>query len=131
MPLTITRLFTRLAVRRLRRRAAVTPNGSAFASGGLPTPELPAVDVHQIDDPESPMRLIRAVGRLGPDSIDRLLRACEALDAPDAVHLDFLDARIDDIHTMRRLEAALDRLERQHIAIRVVGIDPAHPALSI
>jgi len=76
------------------------------------------------------MRLIRAVGRLGPDSIDRLLRSCELLDAHHAVHLDFADARIDDIRTMRRLEAALDRLERQHIAIRVVGIDPAHPALS-
>ena len=40
------------------------------------------------------------------------------------------DACIVDATTMSRLESALDHLERQRIDVRIVGIDPHHPALA-
>ena len=106
--------LTRL-VRGLRRRC------------NLPTRS--DVRVEHVDDPEGPFRLVRAAGVLGPSSIDRLLDAWRNLVAPSSLHLDLGDARILDADTMQRLEAALDHLERQGIAIRLVGIDPYHPVL--
>jgi hypothetical protein len=88
-----------------------------------------AIRVEHVDDPERPFRLIRAAGVLGPSSIDRLVDAWASVTAPYALHLDLGDVRIDDAATMRRLETALDHLERQRIAIRIVGIDPHHPVL--
>lgn len=96
------------------------------SSGADPTAD---VRVEHVDDPEAPFRLIRAAGNLGPTSIDRLLDAWANVMAPASLHLDLGDARIDDAHTMHRLEAALDHLERQGITIRLIGIDPQHPVL--
>ncbi len=87
------------------------------------------LDIQLLDDPERPIRLIRVVGPIGHMSIERLVRSWEHLTAPHAVHVDLADAQIDDVRTMQRLEAALDHLEQQRIDVRVVGIDPSHPAL--
>jgi hypothetical protein len=85
--------------------------------------------VTYVDDPFVPIRLVRARGHVGPRSIERLFEAFADLHAPHHLHLDVGDALIDDPATMARLEAALDRLELLRIDVRIVGIDPQHPAL--
>lgn len=82
-----------------------------------------------VDDPDEPFRLVRAAGLLTLTSIDRLFDAWATLLPPYAIHLDLNGAHIADAGTMQRLESALDHLERQHINVRLVGIDPHHPVL--
>lgn len=92
-------------------------------------PRPQTASVEHVDDPDRPIRLVRAVGALTSTSIDRLFDACSTLMAPCAIHLDLSEAHIDDADTMQRLETALDHLEGQRINIRLVGIDPHHPVL--
>lgn len=94
------------------------------------TPRWADTHIDHVDDPELPIRLIRAAGPIGPYSIESLLRTWAHLTAPHALHLDLEDAQITDVHTMQRLETALDHLERQRIDVRIVGIDPYHPSLA-
>lgn len=49
--------------------------------------------------------------------------------APELLHIDLTDAIIADLTTMLAFERAVDHLERQGVDIRIVGLDPAHPAL--
>lgn len=96
----------------------------------IPTSAGPT-KIHHVDDPESPIRLIRASGPLDARSFEHLLACWEHVTTPHALHLDLTDARIMDERTMRRLELALDQLERQRIDVRVVGIDPSHPSIAV
>lgn len=86
--------------------------------------------VQYVDDPALPIRLVRVVGAIDPMSIHQVCRAWEHVRAPHFVHLDVQDACIADRYTMSRLEAALDRLEHDQIDVRIVGIDPHHPAIA-
>jgi hypothetical protein len=86
--------------------------------------------VTYVDDPTGPIRLVHASGRLGPETISMLLRTWDHLSAPHQLHVDVTDAYIADIDTMHRIESALDRLELQRIDVRIVGIDPQHPAIA-
>lgn len=90
---------------------------------------LGRLEIHHVDDPLGQMRLIRVAGPVDPASIGDLFETWDALEAPYAIHLDLADAEIADADTMRRLEGALDHLERQQIAVRLVGVDPHHPCL--
>ncbi len=96
------------------------------------TASLPPVstEIHFVDDPELPIRLVRAAGPIDTRSIERLLQCWELLTTPQALHLDLIDAQITDVSTMHRLESALDHLERQRIDVRIVGLDPSHPTLA-
>lgn len=85
--------------------------------------------IHYVDDPNLPIRLVRATGPIGVASIERLFRAFDGLHGPHHVHLDLGDAKISDRATMARLEVAVDELEQRQIDVRIVGIDPHHPAL--
>lgn len=114
-----------LDVARRRYRSIRRRSSTSFASR-LPAPP----SVTYVDDPHDHVRLVRARGPIGPTSIEHLFRAWADLTAPHLVHVDVSDAWIRDISTMLRLEAALDQLERRRIAVRVVGIDPQHPALT-
>ena len=94
-----------------------------------PGPTATGVTVGVVDDPVHPVRLVRAAGVLDPVTIERVVSAWEHVTAPYLVHLDVQDARIVDATTMSRLERAVDHLERRRIDVRIVGIDPDHPAL--
>jgi hypothetical protein len=123
---TIRRLRARTLLhraRQIRRHAAARVRSDRGDTIVLP------ISVEHVDDPDLRLRLIRAAGVLGPSSIERLLEAWANLNAPYSLHLDLGDALIDDAHTMRRLESALDHLERQRIKVHLVGIDPHHPVL--
>jgi hypothetical protein len=110
--------FLRSLTAHVRRRSAVTV-----------APTSPQLTVEHVDDPDAAMRLVRADGLLDPESIERLIDVWAQVTAPYALHLDLFDAHIRDATTARRLESALDHLERQRIAVRVVGLDPS--AISI
>ena len=97
---------------------------------GVRRRRLPALTVDFVDDPVRPIRLVRAAGVIDPVSINRVLSAWEHVTAPYLVHLDVEDARIVDATTMSRLESALDHLEQERIDVRIVGIDPHHPAIA-
>ena len=88
------------------------------------------VTVGVVDDPTQPIRLVRVTGSIDAGSVQRVLGVWEHLTAPHLVHVDLQDAAIADATTMDRLEAALDHLERRRIGVRVVGIDPHHPAIA-
>lgn len=87
-------------------------------------------NVTYVDDPARPVRLVRAVGVLDHRSIALLLGSWDDVTAPHHVHVDVQDACIADAATMARLETALDGLERRRIDVRIVGIDPQHPAIA-
>lgn len=89
-----------------------------------------AVTVGVVDDPTQPIRLVRVAGIVDAASVQRVLSAWEHLTAPQLVHVDVQDAAIADATTMARLEAALDQLEHRRIGVRIVGIDPHHPAIA-
>ena len=89
-----------------------------------------AASVTFVDDPSRPVRLVRAVGLLDDRSIERLLGSWVDVTAPHHVHVDVQDACIADVSTMARLESALDHLERRRIEVRIVGLDPQHPAIA-
>ncbi len=97
---------------------------------GVRSDRPPGLTVGVVDDPRLPIRLVRAAGVIDPMSINRVLSTWEHLTAPHLVHLDLHDASIVDVTTMTRLEAALDHLERRRIAVRIVGVDPHHPAIA-
>ena len=118
------------AVRASVRRVV---SGQSAPATGRPIPaatSTPPATVMSVDDPDRPIRLVRAVGVLGPDSIAELLGSWQDLTAPHHVHVDVEDASIVDVATMHQLGSALDRLERQRIGVRIVGIDPSHPAFA-
>lgn len=83
-----------------------------------------------VNDPTRPFRLVHAVGVLDGRSIHELLGSLGDVPAPHQIHLDVQDACIADATTMSRLESALDRLERRRVEVRVVGLDPQHPAIA-
>lgn len=68
----------------------------------------------------------------GPATL-RTIAAIDRLTAPlgavNTVHLDLFDAVIPSGAVMRQLERLVDRLERSMVRVRVVGVDPNHPAL--
>lgn len=124
--LSLLRLRTRLhdSLERLARVVGTVGNGNVDA--GTVDPPV----IQRVDDPHGPMRLVGVSGTVGMSSIDDLFASWANLTTPYALHIDLTDANIDDHATMERLEAALDHLERQQIAVRLVGVDPLHPAIA-
>lgn len=86
------------------------------------------VDV--IDDPLGPMCLVRVIGALDERRVGKLFDALSHGTPIRALHLDLHDAVIVDDAAMTALERAVDHLEVQLVGIRIVGVDPYHPALA-
>lgn len=108
------RVTSRFGSRRPRPAARTRPS-----SGGIDL----------VDDPDGSMRLVRVRGVLSWRSIDRLFDLLVEPMSIRGVHLDLIDARILDVPTMMRLERLVDCLEQRQVGVRIIGIDPAHPAL--
>lgn len=96
--------------------------------GWLRRPMPSSLDV--VDDPDGAIRLVRLRGHVSAATLIELLEAGTALRAPRHVHLDLIDARIPTVTAMHALERTVDHVERLGVAVRVVGLDPHHPALS-
>lgn len=95
-----------------------------------PTAPMPApASVTYVDDPDGRVRLVALRGTLDCRLVDELWAAV-ADDWPvEVVHIDFSDAEIAPEAALECLEASFDRAERCGIRLRVVGLDPEHPAL--
>lgn len=116
---------TLAALRRAERLVA----GKALALDQAAQQPVPLI-VNIVDDPAGNMRLIGVRGTLTPDTVGVLADAL--LGVPDGVslHLDVSDAAIGGPAVVERIEHLVDRLEQRRVRIRIVGLDPRHPALS-
>jgi hypothetical protein len=97
----------------------------------LPSPNVKS-DVAQLDyvvDPDDTVWLFRITGRASLRTVDELDRITTDLGARHTVHVDLHDADIPSETVMRDLERLADRLERARVRVRMVGVDPNHPAL--
>ena len=93
------------------------------ASGGV-------LDVSIVDDPDGTIRLVGIRDTITPANAHRLLDATRDLGIDVALHLDFSEASIPTSEALWQLEASVDELERRGYRLRVVGVDPLHPALT-
>lgn len=82
-----------------------------------------------VDDPDGRIRLIGARGSIDGLTVGCLIDVLDELGDGLGLHLDLGHARIGDTTTLRRLEAMVDELERRGVQMRIVGVDPEHPAL--
>lgn len=83
----------------------------------------------EIDDPEGTSRIVRIAGAMSPSTLPRVFEAWSDVISPFLLHIDVTDAVIADLTTMMAFEQAIDHLECRQISIRIVGLDPSHPAL--
>lgn len=83
-----------------------------------------------VDDPTGPMRLIGVRGVLDADTVSLLAAALVRVEECTALHLDLTGAQIIGAPTLLVIERLIDRLELLGVNIRIVGLDPRHPALA-
>ena len=80
-------------------------------------------------DPDDAVWVFRVAGAATLHTIAKIDQLTAPLGAVNTVHLDLFDAVIPSGAVMRQLERLVDRLERAMVRVRVVGVDPNHPAL--
>ena len=80
-------------------------------------------------DPDGAVWVFRLVGRASPLIVDEISRLTAELGERHTVHVDLFDAAIPSVKVMRELERLADRLEAAMVKVRMVGLDPNHPAL--
>ena len=108
--------------RLIARRRSVRPITS--------TPEAAPATITTIDDPDGAMRLIGVCGELDALAVARLEAVIDDTDDMSILHLDLTAARLVAPPSMHHVEAVLEGIERRGIRLRVVGLDPEHPALA-
>lgn len=127
--------FWRLASSWARRREQ-----SAITDRRHPRPTdpeaLPSLTVMSADarldhvvDPDDAVWVFRVVGRATLRTIDEIDRLTVTLGTAHTVHVDLYDAEIPSGAVMGELERLAERLERAMVRVRMVGVDPNHPAL--
>lgn len=80
-------------------------------------------------DPDGAVWVFRIVGRATQRIVDELDALTIELGGGHTVHVDLVDAEIPSVVVMRDLERLADRLEAALVKVRMVGVDPNHPAL--
>lgn len=103
------------------------PTGDADQARVHPAAIEPAISV--VHDPDGDLRLVGVRGPVTASSVDTLIDALDDLDDGLGLHLDLSGATIHGSVALRQVEATVDELERRGVKLRVVGVDPAHPAL--
>lgn len=92
--------------------------------------KLDRLVVTVVDDPSGMMRLVGVRGVVTPDSVSPLLDTLDRIESAMSLHLDLTEARIVSGATLDVIEHSVDQLELRGVRIRIVGLDPRHPALS-
>lgn len=92
--------------------------------------QQPRLIVNVVDDPKGTMQLIGVRGPLTLDTVGTLAAALFAVRDGLALHLDVSDASISGPAVVEQIEQLVDQLELRRVRIRIVGLDPRHPALS-
>ncbi len=127
---------TRQASPRLRSRltnllgSALAQIAGTSVAARHTAPNVITLNVNAIDDPNGNLRIIGARGVITAASFGSLLAAVDDLSDGFAVHIDLADATFNDGRALRQLESMADDLELRGVGIRIVGIDPNHPALT-
>lgn len=88
-----------------------------------------AARLDYVVDPDDAVWVFRVVGRASLRTVDEIDRLTVTLGSRHSVHVDLHDAEIPSGVVMRDLERLAERLERAMVRVRVVGVDPNHPAL--
>lgn len=83
----------------------------------------------RVDDPDGGLRILAVRGVVPSDAFDELAAHVGDLTPGDHLHVELTDAIIVGVDTMARLAVIADRLEARGIAVRIVGVDPDHPAI--
>jgi anti-anti-sigma regulatory factor len=76
------------------------------------------------------MTLLGVRGMLTGSNVGSVRQAFDSIADGAAVHLDLSQANFADEQVVRIIELAVDQLELRHVKIRIVGLDPLHPALA-
>jgi anti-anti-sigma regulatory factor len=92
--------------------------------------KLDRLVVTVVDDPSGMMRLVGVRGVVTTDSVSPLLDTLDRIESATSLHLDLTEARIVGATTLDVIEHSVDQLELRGVRIRIVGLDPRHPALS-
>lgn len=90
---------------------------------------MPGGRMDYVVDPDGAVWVFRVAGRATLRTIGQIDRLTAPLGRLNTVHVDLFDAVIPSGAVMRELERLVDRLERAMVRVRVVGVDPNHPAL--
>ena len=98
------------------------------ADRALPSPGRMSIAV--VDDPRGTLRLIGVRGLVDCDNLPSLATTFDAIEDGGSVHVDVTDADIAGPLALERVERLIDRLELRGVRIRIVGLDPRHPAIS-
>ena len=80
-------------------------------------------------DPDGAVVLFHVSGRASHHTVDQIDAVAGDLRPHSIVHLDLSDAEIPAGPVMRELERLADRLEYSLVRVRMVGVDPNHPAI--
>lgn len=95
-----------------------------------PTPALhEQASIYVVDDPHGTMRLIGLRGSIDLRAVAEVADAVDVRGLMELVHIDLSGAEIAAERAIECLEATFDRAEQRGIRLRVVGLDPEHPAL--
>lgn len=95
----------------------------------LRSPRVAGSRVDLVVDPDGGVLLFRLVGETTLLTVKELDARTASLDARHSVHLDLIDATISSRRVVHELECLADRLERTMVRVRMVGVDPNHPAV--
>jgi hypothetical protein len=130
----VTRLLVAILPRTLRLSRRVTSWSSSPTR--VETARHPAggsITISTVDDPDGTMHLIGVRGTVTERNAHRLFGAAHrfgsGLGRGLGLHIDLTQATIPTADSLRHLEMTIDELERRGFRLRVVGVDPAHPAL--
>lgn len=107
----------------------VLGRGARPSSAAPPPPHVAGSRVDVVVDPDGVVLLFRLVGETTLRTVEELARRTASLDARHSVHLDLIDATIASRPVVHELECLADRLERAMVRVRMVGVDPNHPAV--
>ncbi len=88
------------------------------------------LSVTVVDDPGGRLRLIGVRGPLNIETAPALGAALDAVPDGGALHIDVTHASLTGPLAIEQVERMIDLLELRGVSIRIVGLDPRHPALS-
>ena len=86
--------------------------------------------VSVVDDPDGRLRLIGVRGPLTAETAPTLATVLDAVPDGSALHIDVTNAALTGQLALDQVERMIDLLELRGVGIRIVGLDPRHPALS-
>lgn len=124
--------------RSLTRAALASVRGTERAleklNGRLETPAadsivVPAFRINSVGDPNGRMRIVGISGHLSVATLAEVEAALAEIADGTMLHVDLTDAEVEDRTVAGRLEILADHLEARRVSLRIVGLDPYHPAL--